>query len=195
MKTLWLTGIMTALLACAAPVSASASTADEQALMARVQGFYGWVLKNGTQVSKLQPAIKDIPGSNKFQLDTKNIKVFSGKFMASGYFSPEFPAAIERYYGKYQQQFAAYTPAEFAQMAKDGRGPLMDTEDMDIFFCAQEYQYKKSFISKMKARNIKLDGDKASMIVVSPYQWETEFRFARINSNSQWMITGYCVFQ
>lgn len=195
MKTTWLTGIMTALLVLAAPVSASASTTDEQALMARVHGFYDWVLKNGTQVSKLQPVIKDIPRSKKFQLDTRNIKAFSGKFMASGYFAPEFPAAIEHYYDKYQKQFAAYTPAEFAEMAKDGRGPLMDTEDMDIFFCAQEYEYKKSFVSKLKAKSVKLDGDKATVIVTSPYQWETEFRFARINSNSQWMITGYCVFK
>jgi len=193
MKTSWLTCIMSALLVCAAPVTASASAADEQALMVRVHGFYDWVLKNGKQVSKLQPAIKDIPGSKKFELDTRNIKAFSGKFKASGYFAPEFPAAIEQYYGNYQKQFAAYTPAEFAQMAKDGRGPLMDTEDMDIFFCGQEYEYKKSFTSKMKAKSIKLDGDKASIIVVLPYQWETEFHFARINS--QWMITGYCVFK
>ncbi|MFZ6760773.1 hypothetical protein ACO0K9_26500 [Undibacterium sp. Ji50W] len=193
MKTIWLTGSMIALGLSLNAAPVSASTTDEQALMARVQGFYGWVLKNGTQVGKLQPAIKDIPGSNTFQLDTKNIQAFSGKFMASGFFAPEFPSAIEHYYDKYQQQFAAYTPAEFAQMAKDGRGPLMESEDMDIFFCAQEYEYKKSFISKMKAKTVKLDGDKASIVVVSPYQWETGFRFARINK--QWMITGYCVFQ
>ncbi|MES2041644.1 MAG: hypothetical protein V4495_27830 [Pseudomonadota bacterium] len=172
---------------------ASASGQDEQALMASVQGFYGWALKNGKQVSALQPAIKDIPGSKKFQLDTKNLKAFSGKFMASGYFAPDFPAALERYYGKYQKQFKAYTDAEFAQMAKDGRGPLMETEDMDIFFCAQEYEYKPSFIKKIRAKSIKLDGDKASVTVVSPYQWEAEFKFVKVGH--RWLIAGYCVFQ
>ena len=170
-----------------------ASSQDEQALMAGVQGFYGWVLKNGKQVSALQPQIKDISGSKKFQLDTKNLKAFSGKFMASGYFAPDFPAALKRYYGKYQQQFKAYTDAEFAQMAKDGRGPLMETEDMDIFFCAQEYEYKTSFIKKIKAKTIKIDGDKASVTVVSPYQWEAEFKFVKVDQ--RWLIAGYCVFQ
>ncbi|PXX44854.1 hypothetical protein [Undibacterium pigrum] len=183
--------LITALFSTAPMVHAGKQ--DEQALMAGVQGFYGWVLKNGKQVSALQPAIKDIPGSKKFQLDTKNLKAFSGKFMASGYFAADFPAALERYYGKYQQQFQAYTDAEFAQMAQDGRGPLMDTEDMDIFFCAQEYEYKPSFIRKIKAKSIKLDGDKASVIVVSPYQWETEFKFVKVGQ--RWLINGYCVFQ
>lgn len=172
---------------------ASATSSDELALMARVQGFYGWALKNSKQVSALQPQIKDIPGSKKFQLDTKNLKAFSGKLMASGYFAPDFPAALERYYGKYQQQFKTYTDADFAQMAKDGRGPLMETEDMDIFFCAQEYEYKLSFIEKIKAKTIKLDGDRASVTVVSPYQWETEFKFVKVGQ--RWLIAGYCVFQ
>lgn len=172
---------------------ASASSQDEQALMAGVQGFYGWVLKNGKHVSALQPQIRDIAGSKKFQLDTKNLKAFSGKFMASGNFAPDFPAALQRYYGKYQQQFLAYTDAEFAQMAKDGRGPLMETEDMDIFFCAQEYEYKTSFIKKIKAKSIKLDGDKASVTVVSPYQWEAEFKFVKVDQ--RWLIAAYCVFQ
>ena len=181
-----------AVLLSKAPI-VSASNQDEQAVMAGVQGFYGWVLKNGKQVSALQPQIRDIAGSKRFQLDTKNLQAFSGKFMASGYFAPDFPAALQRYYGKYQQQFQAYTDAEFAEMAKDGRGPLMETEDMDIFFCAQEYEYKPSFIKKIKAKSIKLDGDNASVTIVSPYQWETEFKFVKVGQ--RWLIAGYCVFQ
>ncbi|MFZ6871441.1 hypothetical protein ACO0LF_05155 [Undibacterium sp. Di27W] len=184
--------VLIAALFSSAPL-ASASSQDEQALMGGVQGFYGWVLKNGKQVSALQPQIKDITGSKKFQLDTKNLKAFGDKFMASGYFAPGFPAALQRYYGKYQQQFQAYTDAEFAQMARDGRGPLMETEDMDIFFCAQEYEYKPSFIKKIKAKTIKLDGDKASVTVISPYQWEAEFKFVKVDQ--RWLIAGYCVFQ
>ncbi|MFZ6655010.1 hypothetical protein [Undibacterium sp. TJN19] len=172
---------------------ARADSNDEQALMKTVRGFYGWVLKDGKQVSKLQPVIRNIPGGHQFRLDTHNLPVFTEKFIASGYFAPAFSSAVERYYAKYTQQIKAYTAAEFNQMAKDGRGPLMDTEDMDIFFCAQEYEYKKAFVAKMKPKAVKVEGDTASLKVVSPMEWETEFKFVKINQ--QWLIAGYCVFQ
>lgn len=188
-------GISMTLAAPAAPVTpiATSGNTDEQALMERVLGFYNWVLKNGKQVSRLQPKIRDIPKSRKFELDTHNLRAFTDKFIASGNFAPEFAEAVQRYYVKYQKEFAAYTDAEFAQMAKDGRGPLMDTEDMDIFFCAQEYEYKKNYVARMQPKTVKIEGDNASMTVVSAYQWETAFRFVR--KNQQWLIAGYCVFR
>lgn len=194
MNKLWRSSLLAAGL-CAASSSFAASTenADEAALMERVNGFYSWVLKNGKQVDQLQPVIRDIPRSKKFVLDTRHLKAFTSKFIASGHFAPGFPALVNSYYDKYRQQFAAYSDAEFAQIARDGRGPLMDTEDMDIFFCAQEYEYTKDFISKMKPKTVKVDGDQGSMTVVSDYQWETEFRFVRLNG--KWLIAGYCVFK
>lgn len=173
--------------------TAIAASADEQALMERMQRFYSWALKNGKQVSALQPVIRDIPKSKKFGLDTRHLKAFTDQYLASGNFAPEFSIVLENYYGKYKKDFAAYSDAEFAQIARDGRGPLMETEDMDIFFCAQEYEYTKAFIAQMKPKAIRIDGDKASMTVVSAYQWETGFHF--VKSGQQWLISAYCVYK
>ena len=78
-------------------------------------------------------------------------------------------------------------------MARDGRGPLMDVEDMDLFFCAQEYEYAASFADAMKLKSVRISGMRASAVVESPYGWQTPFRFVR--DGGSWRISGYCVFR
>ena len=55
-------------------------------------------------------------------------------------------------------------------MAKDGRGPMMDVEDMDIFFCAQEYDYDPKFIQGMRISELSEKSDVTSVVVESPYK-------------------------
>lgn len=172
-------------------VTAVARTPEQQ-LADTVQGFYGWVLLHGASADKLAPLIKDVKGSTRFYLDTSTLDAYSHSFMQSGYFSADFPAAVARYYLPYQTQFATMSQAEFDQLAIDHRGPLMDVEDMDNFFCAQEYEYKKRFVRGMKLTEIHFNGDRATAMVVSPYQWKTPFAFVKING--RWLISGYCVY-
>jgi hypothetical protein len=175
------------------PYAASVSaTADQNALLKQVKEFYAWVLINGKFVAALQPVIRDMPGG-RFALDTSNQDNFTSRLLASGYFAPEFKHAVAGYYDRYQRQFAALTAGDFEAMAHDGRGPLMEVEDMDIFFCAQEYEYRPSFIDELKIKQFKGDNSSASLVIVSPYGWETPFTF--VFTQGRWLISGYCVFQ
>jgi len=112
------------------------SAADSQPLLNTVKAFYGWVLKNGDAASRLEPKIVDVSGSTHFFLDTSTLQAFTEKFMSSQLFSPQFPNTVEKYYAKYQKKFEALTQKDFDELSRDGRGPLMDVEDMDIYFCA-----------------------------------------------------------
>ena len=131
-------------------------------LLRTVRGFYAWVLVHHKEVAALEPKVVDVKGSTKFYLDTKTLHAFADRFLASGYFTRDFPSAVERYYKKYQDQFAAMPQRELDQMAKDGRGPLLETEDMDLFFCAQEYEYKKDFVDHLKLTSVSVQGDTAT---------------------------------
>jgi hypothetical protein len=142
-------------------------------------------------VAALEPKIVEVQGSTRFYLDTKTLKPFAERFVASGYFTSDFPRAVERYYKKYEARFAAMS--ELDQMAKDGRGPLLETEDMDLFFCAQEYDYKKDFVDRLKLATVAVHGDKATAEVESTYQWKTKFRFRKVAG--RWLIAGYCVYE
>jgi len=82
---------------------------------------------------------------------------------------------------------------ELDQMAKDGRGPLLETEDMDLFFCAQEYEYKKDFVDHLKLTSVSIQGDTATAEVESSYQWKTKFKFRK--EGDWWLISGYCVYE
>jgi hypothetical protein len=82
---------------------------------------------------------------------------------------------------------------EFADLKKYGRGPLMEVEDMDIFFCAQEYDYTPEFLAKTAIKSFRLSGDRAEVVVISPYQWETNF--SMVKREGRWLISRYCVFQ
>ncbi|WP_169741263.1 hypothetical protein [Andreprevotia chitinilytica] len=171
----------------------AAAGTQEQQLLETVRGFYGWALQNGDQTVKLEPRIKDIAGSTRFYLDMTTLTPFTARFMQSGYFAADFPDAVARYYRRYDAQFKTLKQAEFDEMARDGRGPQMDVEDMDIFFCAQEYEYKRKFIQGMKIKSASFAASTAQAVIVSPYKWETTFHFRKVGS--RWLIAGYCVFE
>ena len=162
-------------------------------MLGKVKDFYMWALANHDKVSALEPRIRNVEGSTRFYLDIKTLDEFSHEFMKSGLFSKQFPDAIARYYKKYEAQFNALPQSEFDEMAKDGRGPMMDVEDMDIFFCAQEYDYDPKFIQGMRISELSEKSDVTSVVVESPYKWKTTFNFK--NEDGKWLIVGYCVYQ
>lgn len=166
---------------------------ERQAALRTIKGFYLWALDHGKEVEALQPVIKDIPQSDRFYLDTANIDKFAKKFLSSGFFAPEFAAAVKKYYERYKAQFEALPQKEFADLKKSGRGPMMEVEDMDIFFCAQEYDYTPDFVAKTAIKSFRLSGDRAEVVVISPYQWETNF--SMVKQEGRWLISRYCVFQ
>jgi hypothetical protein len=168
-------------------------TAERQAALRTIKGFYLWALEHSKEVEALQPVIKDIPQSDRFYLDISNLDGFAKKFLDSGYFSPEFEAAVKEYYERYKAQFEALSEKDFADLKKSGRGPLMEVEDMDIFFCAQEYDYTSDFVAKTAIKSFRLSGDRAEVVVISPYQWETDF--SMVKREGRWLISRYCVFQ
>ncbi len=166
---------------------------EQAAALRTIKGFYLWALAHGKEVEALQPVIKDIPHSDRFYLDTANLDRFAKKFLESGLFAPEFEPAVKKYYERYRTQFEALPQQEFADLKKYGRGPLMEVEDMDIFFCAQEYDYTPEFVAKVAIKSFRLSGDRAEVVVLSPYQWETNF--SMVKREGRWLISRYCVFQ
>jgi hypothetical protein len=172
---------------------AAANDKENAEVLALIKNFYSWVLVNEKNVSRLEPKIVNISGSNRFLLDTTNLSKFSSAFLSSGYFANGFQSHLELYYLRYKKEFEGYPPKEFDDLAKYGRGPLMEVEDMDIYFCAQEYEYKTEFVRGMKIKSLSLKGDNAIAVVLSPYDWETTFQLT--NVNGKWLISGYCVFQ
>ena len=167
------------------------NSADQ--LLTTVKKFYAWVLVNGEATQALAPNIVDIPNSTRFKLETGNLKFFTEKMMSSGVFAPNFPSKVEEYYAKHQAAFAKLPQQEFDEMAKLGRGPMMEVEDMDMFFCAQEYEQTPEFVAKLAIKKINLKGNTAWAVIESPYGWPTTFYFEKINQ--QWLISGYCVFE
>lgn len=172
--------------------TAWADPADQQ-LLDTVRAFYGWAQEHGKETAKLEPRIRDVPGSNRLYLDLSSLDSFTAAFMASGCFSPDFPKAVAGYYRKHAADLAALPQSEFDEMALDGRGPLLETEDMDIFFCAQEYEYRPQFIQGMQIKKSWPEGATAAAIVISPAKWETTFHFAKVRE--RWLISGYCVYR
>ncbi|MGZ3158666.1 MAG: hypothetical protein ACXU7H_06250, partial [Burkholderiaceae bacterium] len=176
-----------------AQTSEPAIEADSAAILDRVKAFYTWALTNSHPVMALEPRIRNVKGNSKFYLDVSTLTAFSTAFMRSGDFSDDFPSRVEKYYGHYKKEFSGYPQNKFAQIKKDGRGPLMETEDMDIFFCAQEYEYAQSFIDQMKLADIKITGKTAAATVISPYSWKTEFQLRKIGT--RWLISAYCQYK
>ena len=173
--------------------SARADSAGDQQFLPVVRGFYAWALQNGKATQALEPKIRQVPASTRLFLDTATLPAFTSRLMKSGQFAPAFESAVERYYAKQRAMLEGMTPQQFDQMASDGRGPLMDTEDMDLFFCAQEYRYTKKFVQRMRVKSWNATGSAASAVVVSPLGWETRFQFDRIGN--RWLIAGYCVYE
>ncbi len=158
-----------------------------------IKNFYMWVIENESEVSKLEPTIVDIPGSTRFFLDTASLPKFASAFLESGYFSKKFQTSLEAYYIKYRNEFNAYPQKEFDDLAKYGRGPLMEAEDMDIYFCAQEYEYKPEFVEAMKVKSITKKGNDLIVSVISPYDWVNVFKLT--NENGKLLISGFCLFE
>ena len=172
--------------------SASADSANNE-LLATLNSYYRWVLANGETVAKKAPGIVDVPATSKFYLDRSTEQEFINGFMDSGIFSTEFPAAVSKYYAKYEKEFSGYSDAEFDQMAHDGRGPLMEVEDMDIFFCAQEYTYKDEYIKNIRLKDLIIEGTRASVITIFPFEWETNFKLQKVDG--KWLISAFCVYE
>jgi len=166
---------------------------DYNEILATLNGYYRWVLANADTVMKNAPGLVDVPGSTKFYLNRSSEPEFISGFMDSGFFSAEFPAAVSSYYAKYEKEFSAYSQAEFDQMAHDGRGPLMEVEDMDIFFCAQEFEYKDSYINSIELKDLEIKGDTASVVTIFPFAWETNFKLQK--AKGRWLIAGFCVYE
>lgn len=70
---------------------------------------------------------------------------------------------------------------------------MMETEDMDPFFSAQEYEYQKAYVQGMKIKSANIGRLTATATVTSPYQWETKFRFTKVRERR--LISGYCVYR
>lgn len=184
--------LLTLVAFCALPCSAAEPSTDRD-LLRVVHGFYGWVLRDGEAVNRLQPTVKQIPGTNRLNLDTSTLPKFISKFMHSGYFADSFPNAVNRYYENERAKLDALSDEDLARLAKDGRGPMMDTENIDIFFCAQEYEYKRTFVRQLRVASAQVSAAEATAIIVSPLGSETKFRLTKVKGN--WRIAGYCVYQ
>lgn len=167
--------------------------AESKAILERVKKFYSWVLLNDRPVTTLEPRIKNVNRSSRFYLDISTLPAFSAAFVKSGQFSPDFPGKLEKYYTSHKNAFSLYSQKQFDQLQKDGRGPLMNTEDKDIFFCAQEYEYAPSYVDGMTLSDLKVSDKIASAIVVSPYNWKTEFQFRKVDG--RWLISAYCEYK
>lgn len=166
---------------------------ESASILERAKAFYAWALTNSRAVSALEPRIRGMKDNSRFYLDVSTLDAFSTAFMKSGDFSDDFRSKLEKYYGRYKKKFSGYSQKEFAQIKMDGRGPLMETEDMDIFFCAQEYEYTLPFVDQMKLGDIKINGKTASATIVSPYDWKTEFQFRKVGA--KWLISAYCQYK
>jgi hypothetical protein len=165
----------------------------EPPLLDTVRAFYDWALEHGKETAQLEPRIKAVAGTNRLFLDLSTLDSFTAGFMRSGYFAPDFTKAVAGYYRKHEAEITAFPQSEFDEMARDGRGPLLETEDMDIFFCAQEYEYRKPFIQGMRLKKTWLEGATATAVVESPAKWETTFHFTKVQE--RWLISGYCVYR
>ena len=177
----------------AVDVESESTHSDNNELLATLNSYYRWVLANADTVMKNAPGIVDVPGTTKFYLDRSSEQEFIKASWIPGLFSAEFPAAVSRYYAKYEKEFSGYSQAEFDQIARDGRGPLMEVEDMDIFFCAQEYTYNDEYIKNIRLKDLHIEGDRASVITIFPFEWETDFKLQKVDG--QWLISAFCVYE
>ena len=158
-----------------------------------VRRFYEWTLRNGEQVRRLEPRVSWDPENRRLALDSTTLPEFVAAFMDSGLFAPEFATVLSGYYRTHAEHIAATPPDLLDAYATHGRDILLETEDMDIFFCAQEAQYTPQFVRRMKLRTIRADSTLAVIRSTSSYGWTTEFALRRVADH--WLITGYCVFR
>lgn len=192
---MWLNKVFALLLLVS--VAACAHTAgdksQEEALLQTVTGFYGWVLKNGKDAQRFEPRITQVPGSTRLYLDQSTLDKYSDALKSSGYFAPEFRSNVAGFYAKSADELSRYSQQEFDEMAKDGRGPLIDSEDIDVFFCSQEAEYTPDYVAGTRLHQYRINGETATAVIVTPDQWKTNFSFRKIKGN--WRISGYCLYK
>jgi hypothetical protein len=188
----WGRALGAALLVAAFPAAAAPPGARDAELLAVVKAFYGWVLEHGREVEPLAPRIVDDPGSTRYHLDRSRLPKFTAGFMKSGLFAAGFPRAVERYYARQDARIRARPRADLDQEASDGRGPVMEVEDMDLFFCAQEHEYTAAFVAGFEPRAVRRLRGRTQVDVESPAGWPG--RFWLVREGSRWRIAGYCVF-
>jgi hypothetical protein len=180
-------------LAVTAGAHAATSKSQEAALLQTVKGFYGWVLKHGKDARHLEPRVTQVPGSTRLYLDQGSLDQYSDVLMASGFFAPEFRSHVARFYARSARELSKYSQGEFDEMARDGRGPLIDSEDIDVFFCSQEAEYTPDYVAGTRLERYHVKGDTATAVVVTPDQWKTTFTFRKIKG--AWRISGFCLYK
>jgi len=183
------------LMLAAAPDSQGADDQCRQkALVQTIHDFYGWVLAHGIETRRrLEPHIVQVEGSSRLRLDMSSLEAYSSALMTCGCFAPEFPDRIASFYHRSAEQLKNYSLAEFDEMAREGRGPLIDSEDIDVFFCSQEAKYTDSYASDARVATCKIEGNTATAEVITPDSWKTTFGFRRIGD--KWLISGYCLYR
>jgi hypothetical protein len=149
-----------------------------------VMAFYGWALNNGAAVEKLEPRVVRDSAFRAIALDDTKLPQFKAKFMESGLFAPDFAMALDAYYNRRKSAIAKEPAIE--------DGPVLETEDMDMFFCAQEYEYTPEFVQGMRVVSESQTAEFSELELESPYEWKTHFWLKRVAS--KWLISGYCVF-
>jgi hypothetical protein len=179
LKCLTFLGLVALISACAKPQREPASRPGDT-----ISAFYRWVLSNGSATEKLQPRVVRDSSGAAISLDDSTLPQFKDRFISSGLFAPEFTNALDAYYNRHKSAIATAPGSE--------GGPVLETEDMDIFFCAQEYEYTPEFIGGIKVVAELTTADVAELDVESSYGWKTHFTLSRIASD--WRISGYCVF-
>jgi len=191
---MWLNKLCAVLLALAVATGAHAAMNDnqEEALLQTVKGFYGWVLENGKNAQRFEPRITQLKGCTRLFLDQSKLGQYSDALMSSGFFAPEFRSHVAGFYAKSERELSKYSKEEFDEMARDGRGPLIDSEDIDVFFCSQEAEYTPSYIADTRLQQFSINGETATAVVETPDQWKTNFSFRKIKGI--WKISGYCLY-
>ena len=186
--------VITLALTLSANAHATTSQSQEAALMRTVQSFYGWVLKHGEETrQQFEPRITQVQGNTRLVLDLSSLDKYSDAIIASGCFAPEFRLQVAHFYERSAQDLHKYSQSDFDEMAKDGRGPLIDSEDTDVFFCSQEAEYTPTYIAGAHLKKADIKGDTATAVVVTPDKWKNYFTFRKIKD--KWLISGFCLYK
>lgn len=192
---MWLNKIyvIALMLALAVNTPAEATNSEGAALLQTVQQFYGWVLKHGQETRRFEPRVMQETGSTRLYLNQSSLDQYSDALMASGFFAPEFRSRVAGFYARSALELNKYSQSEFDEMAQDGRGPLIDSEDIDVFFCSQEAEYSRAYASGARLNSYKIKDDTATAVIITPDQWKTTFTFRKLKIG--WRISGFCLYK
>jgi hypothetical protein len=192
---MWLNKLCAVVLALTVTAGAHAATdkSREEALLQMVKGFYEWVLKHGKDALRLEPSVTQESGSTRLYLDQSTLGQYCDTLMSSGFFAPEFRLHVAGFYARSARELSKYSQSEFDEMARGGRGPLIHSEDIDVFFCSQEAEYTPAYVAGTRIQKYRINGNGATAVVVTPDQWKTDFAFRKIKG--VWRISGFCLYK